>query len=116
MLESVEKRFDKDKTRREIQFLSDRGSIYRASETVLMARRLGLKSCFTKAYTPQSNGMSEALVGTIKRDYVYTSDCVDAKTTLERLGDWFKDYNEEAPHSGLGMLSPVEYMKINKGV
>ena len=116
MLESVEKRFGKDKTRREIQFLSDRGSIYRASETVLMARRLGLKSCFTKAYTPQSNGMSEALVGTIKRDYVYTSDCVDAKTTLKMLGDWFKDYNEEAPHSGLGMLSPVEYIKINKGV
>ena len=113
MLKSVEKRFGKDKTPREIQFLSDRGSIYRASETVQMGRRLGLKSCFTKAYSPQSNGMSESFVGTIKRDYVYTSDCVNAKTTLKLIQDWFNDYNEVAPHSGLGMLSPMEYKKIN---
>ena len=112
MLESVEKRFGKDKTPRQIEFLSDRGAIYRAGETVQMGRRLGLKSCFTKAYTPQSNGMSESLVGTIKRDYVYMSDCVDAKTTLNMLNDWFKDYNEVAPHSGLGMMSPMEYKKI----
>tara|TARA_Y100000296_G_scaffold84826_1_gene118978 strand:- start:75 stop:896 length:822 start_codon:yes stop_codon:yes gene_type:complete len=109
MIESVDKRFGKDKSPREIQFLSDRGAIYRAKDTIEMGRRLGLKSCFTKAYSPQSNGMSESLVGTIKRDYVYTSDCVDAKTTLIMLEDWFKDYNEEAPHSGLGMMSPVDY-------
>jgi transposase InsO family protein len=29
------------------------------------------------------------------------------------LPDWFKDYNEEAPHPGLGMLSPIEYKKAN---
>jgi putative transposase len=113
MIESVSLRFSKDKAPREIQFLSDRGSIYRAKETVEMGRRVGLKSCFTKAYTPQSNGMSESLVGTIKRDYVYTSDCVDAKATLKMISGWFKDYNEVAPHSGLGMMSPLEYKKVN---
>ena len=112
MIESVKSRFGEGKTPREIQFLSDRGAIYRAGGTVEMGRRLGLRSCFTKTYTTQSNGMSESLVGTIKRDYVYTSDCVDAKTTLKMLSDWFKDYNEEAPHSGLGMLSPLAYKKI----
>lgn len=112
MIESVNKRFGKDKAPRGIQFLSDRGAIYRAKETIEMGRRLGLKSCFTKAYTPQSNGMSESLVGTMKRDYVYTSDCVDAKTTLGMIEGWFKDYNEEAPHSGLGMMSPMEYKKL----
>ena len=117
MIQSVDKRFETGKTKREIQWLSDRGSIYRASGTVQMARRLGLKSCFTAAYSPQSNGMSEAFVNTIKRDYVYTSDCLDAETVLKLLPDWFKDYNEEAPHSGLGMMSPIEYKnKINLGV
>jgi hypothetical protein len=24
---------------------------------------------------------------------------------------WFKDYNEVAPHSGLGMMCPLEYKK-----
>lgn len=117
MLKSVERRFGKLQTPRAIEFLSDRGSIYRSHQTVQMAQQLGLRSCFTRAYSPESNGMSEAFVGTLKRDYVYVSDCKDAQTTLRLLKQWFKDYNEEAPHSGLGMKSPVEYRKsINNGV
>jgi transposase InsO family protein len=27
---------------------------------------------------------------------------------------WIKDYNEIAPHSGLGMMSPKEYLKENQ--
>lgn len=111
MIKSVESRFDTLKAPREIQWLSDRGSIYRAKDTVALASHLGLKSCFTKAYTPQSNGMSEAFVGTLKRDYVYTSDCFDAKSVLKMLPEWIKDYNENAPHSGLKMMSPLEYRR-----
>ena len=44
----------------------------------------------------------------IKRDYVYTSDCVDADTVLRLLPSWIKYYNEEAPYLGLEMISPVE--------
>ena len=117
MVLSVESRFPLLKTLREIQFLSDRGSIYRAKETVALGRQLGLKSCFTAAYSPQSNGMSEAFVNTLKRDYVYTNDCFDADTVLEMLPSWIEDYNNIAPHSGLGMQSPVEYRKLlNQGV
>jgi putative transposase len=111
MIKSVDARFDKGRTLRDIQWLSDRGSIYRAKDTVQLGRCLGLKSCFTAAYSPQSNGMAEAFVGTLKRDYVYTSDCFDADAVLKMLPEWFKDYNEEAPHSGLGMMSPLEYKK-----
>jgi putative transposase len=114
---SVESRFPLLKTLREIQFLSDRGSIYRAKETVNVGRQLGLKSCFTAAYSPQSNGMSEAFVNTLKRDYVYTNDCFDADAVLRMLPSWIEDYNNIAPHSGLGMKSPVEYRKLlNQGV
>ena len=117
MVLSVEKRFPLLKTGREIQFLSDRGSIYRAKETVALGRQLGLKSCFTAAYSPQSNGMSEAFVNTLKRDYVYTNDCFDADAVMDMLPGWIEDYNNIAPHSGLGMQSPVEYRKsINQGV
>lgn len=117
MVLSVESRFANLKTSREIQFLSDRGSIYRARETVAIGRSLGLKSCFTAAYSPQSNGMSEAFVNTFKRDYVYTSDCFDAETVLKMLPKWIEDYNSIAPHSGLGMQSPREYRNLtNRGV
>ena len=117
IIKSVESRFSNLKTDREIQFLSDRGSIYRAQETVELGRSLGLKSCFTAAYSPQSNGMSEAFVNTLKRDYVYTNDCFDADTVLEMLPGWIEDYNNIAPHSGLGMKSPREYRELtNQGV
>jgi len=116
MIQSVDARFEGGKTIRDIQWLSDRGSIYRALDTKQLGIDLGLVCCFTAAYSPQSNGMSEAFVGTLKRDYVYTNDCFDADAVLEMLPGWFKDYNEEAPHSGLGMMSPLEYKKqINQG-
>lgn len=111
MIAAVEKRFKKLKTSHPIQFLSDRGAIYRSSVTQLMAGRLGLKSCFTRAYSPQSNGMAEAFVGRFKRDYVYVNDVETAEITIEQLEEWFTDYNENAPHSALGMKSPKEFRK-----
>jgi len=116
MISSVNKRFACDEAPNLIQWLSDRGSIYRAHETQRTARSLNLKSCFTAAYSPQSNGMAESFVKTIKRDYVYVNDCETADQTIAQLGNWIKDYNENAPHSGLGMKSPVEFKKTNPGV
>jgi len=55
--------------------------------------------------------MAESLVKTIKRDYVYVSDCIDANTVLNLLPIWFEDYNENAPHSGLNMMSPRNYLR-----
>ena len=114
MVMAVERRFGVFHTGREIEFLSDRGSIYRSYAVQLLARRIGLKSCFTRAYSPESNGISEAFVKTIKRDYVYVSDCYSAEVTMQLLGEWIKDYNMVAPHSGLGMRSPVEYRKMKE--
>lgn len=111
MVEAIEKRFNRGSAPRLIQFLSDRGSIYRAKETRSVATMLNLQACFTMAYSPESNGMAEAFVKTIKRDYVYTNDCVDPEAVLQMLPEWFKDYNENAPHSALGMLSPMEYIE-----
>ena len=72
---------------------------------------MNLKSCFTAAYGPESNGMAEAFVKTIKRDYVYVNDCESARKTIGMIDSWIKDYNEEAPHSSLDMMSPSEYYK-----
>ena len=112
IIQAINKRFNTNKAPRQIQFLTDRGSVYRAKETVFLARYLGLRSCFTAPRSPQSNGMAEAFVRTIKRDYVYTSDCDCAGNVLTMMKEWIYDYNHNAPHSGLGMKSPVEYRKL----
>ena len=53
---------------------------------------------------------------TMKRDYVYVSDCYSAEVTMKLLEGWIEDYNTVAPHSGLGMRSPLEYRKFKEGV
>lgn len=110
MVKSVEKRFGPAlRCPREIQWLSDRGAIYRAKSVKGLSTHLNLKCCYTRAYSPESNGMAEAFVKTMKRDYVYQTDCDCAETVLKLLPEWFADYNHVAPHSALGMRSPVEY-------
>ena len=92
-----------------VQWLSDNGPQYTATASVLYAHELGLVPITTPAYSPESNGLAEAFVGTFKRDYVNGAELRDAETVLAQLGGWFDDYNTQAPHSALGMRSPAEY-------
>jgi putative transposase len=92
-----------------IQWLSDNGPQYTATATVGYAHELGLVPLTTPAYSPESNGLAEAFVGTFKRDDLGDAEPRDAETVLAQLGDWIADYNTQAPHSALGMQSPAEY-------
>ena len=109
MLEAVEKRCGTLRAPETIEMLTDNGSAYTAKETIIFARQLNLKSCFTPVKSPQSNGMSEAFVKTFKRDYVYINPLPNAETVLKLIAEWFEDYNENHPHSGLKMRSPREF-------
>ena len=91
-------------------FLTCYGSPYIAKETQVFARQLGLKPCFTPIRSPQSNGISEAFVKTLKRDYVQVTPLPDTQTVLGLIGSWFEDYNTNHPHSGLKMRSPREFI------
>jgi putative transposase len=92
-----------------VQWLSDNGPQYTATATVCYAHELGLVPITTPAYSPESNGLAEAFVGTFKRDYLGDAEPRDAETVLAQLAGWIADYNTQAPHSALGMQSPAEY-------
>jgi len=111
LLEAVEARFGTFRAPEIIEVLTDNGSAYTAKETRIFARQLGLKPCFTPVASSQSNGMSEAFVKTLKRDYVRVNPLPDAETVLRLIGDWIKDYNDNHPHSGLKWKSPREFIR-----
>ena len=113
MLESVERRFGQASTPHPVEWLSDNGSCYTARETAEFASWLGLVSRFTPVRSPESNGMAESFVKTFKRDYVHVNECPDALTVMKMLATWFEDYNELAPHKGLRMLSPREFIRLS---
>lgn len=114
MLESVEKRFNTAGAPHRVEWLSDNGSCFTARETVEFASWLGLVCRFTPVRSPESNGMAEAFVKTVKRDYVFAHDRPDAMTVLEQLPAWIEDYNENHPHKGLRMMSPREYIRASR--
>jgi putative transposase len=92
-----------------IQFLSDNGSIYTALDTVCTGERLNLEPITTPKASPESNGMAEAFVNTLKRDYVSGADRSSAAALLDQVASWIDDYNALAPHSALGYRSPKQY-------
>lgn len=116
MLESVEQRFGAGVKNlpHAIQWLSDNGPPYVAGETREFGRSLGFIVCNTPSYSPESNGMAEAFVKTFKRDYVNLNKLENAQSVLDQLPGWFEDYNERAPHKGLKMKSPREFMRLTQ--
>lgn len=110
MVESVERRFGLvNKLPKPIEWLSDNGSPYTAGETRALARDIGLVPCTTPIESPQSNGMAEAFVKLIKRDYARVSAKPDAASVLRQLDSWFEHYNSVHPHKALGYRSPREF-------
>jgi transposase InsO family protein len=110
MLEAVEKRFGAHRAPHPVEKLSDNGSPYTARDTRIFASQLGLRPCFTPVKSPESNGISEAFVNTLKRDYVRVTPLPNAQAVFDLVGRWIEDYNENHPHSGLKMRSPREFI------
>jgi len=111
MVASVESRFGQvNRLPKTIEWLSDNGSGYIAKQTKSFARELGLEPLTTPVTSPQSNGMAEAFVRTIKRDYARVNPMPDASTVLKTLPRWFDHYNAIHPHSALRYRSPREFI------
>lgn len=113
MIAAVERRFQTLKVPHRLEWLSDNGSAYIARQTAQVAAALGIDLLFTPVRSPQSNGMSEAFVKTLKRDYASTVILPDADTIMALLPQWIDDYCEVHPHSGLKFRSPREFLRLS---
>lgn len=111
MLAAVEQRFGDKLPEQPIQWLTDNGSAYTAAQTQRFARELGLTPLNTPINSPQSNGMAESFVKTMKRDYVAQMPKPDARTAIGNLALAFDHYNEHHPHSALRYRSPREFRR-----
>ena len=111
MVAAVEQRFGPiNRLPATIEWLTDNGSCYVAGKTRRFAREIGFEPLTTPVESPQSNGMAEAFVRTIKRDYVRVNPTPDAQTVMQSLPKWFDHYNQLHPHRALGYRSPREFI------
>jgi putative transposase len=107
MLAAVERRFGTDRAPIPVEHLSAAAIPpgIRATSPQLSAS----SPCFTPVRSPESNGMSEAFVKTLKRDYVRITPLPDARAVIGLVDGWISDYNTVHPHSALRMRSPAEF-------
>ncbi|HCP0519456.1 TPA: IS3 family transposase [Escherichia coli] len=101
---AVERRFGNELPASPVEWLTDNGSCYRANETRQFARILGLEPKNTAVRSPESNGIAESFVKTIKRDYISIMPKPDGLTAAKNLAEAY-------PHSALGYRSPREYLR-----
>ncbi|EFK3948366.1 IS3 family transposase, partial [Escherichia coli] len=94
MLGAVERRFRNELPASPVEWLTDNGSCYRANETRQFARMLGLEPKNTAVRSPESNGITESFVKTIKRDYISIMPKPDGLTAAKNLTEAFEHYNE----------------------
>ena len=108
---SVESRFGRvNGSPQTIEWLSDNGSGYIAREARAFAREIGLEPLTTPVTSPQANGMAEAFVQAIKRDYARVNPLSDARTAIDSLPFWFEHYNAVHQLSALRYRSPREFI------
>jgi putative transposase len=111
MVAAVERRFGSiNRLPATIEWLTDNGSCYVSGETRRFAREIGFEPLTTPVESPQSNGMAEAFVRTMKRDYVRVNPTPEAQTVMRSLPKWFDHYGQLHPHRALGYRSPREFI------
>jgi transposase InsO family protein len=95
-----------------IEWLSDEGSCYIAGDTRRFARDIGLEPRTTAIESPHSNGMAEAFVRAIKRDYVLVNPRPNAEAVLRQLPSWIAHYNEFNRTRLSDIVHPVNSLQL----
>ena len=107
--EALFRRFGVDRAGAQgIEFLSDNGPEYTSHRFRPVVQAMGLIPCHTPRRSPESNGLAERFFGSFKRDYVSQACLETVESVAQQIPTWMTHYNQEAPHSALGMRTPAE--------
>jgi hypothetical protein len=71
--------------------------------------------CTTPIQSPQSNGMAEAFVKTIKRDYARVSSKPDAASVLRQLDFLVRALQHSASAQGAGLPFAIRVQETPRG-
>lgn len=111
MLAAVEQRFGAVRIGQTTEWLSDKSSAYIDHRTRSFARELGQEPLTTPMRSPQSNGMDESFVKTMKRDHIAFMNKPDVPTALSQRAVAYEQYNDWHPHKALKYRLPREYRR-----
>jgi putative transposase len=77
------------------------------------AYRNGVKLNFIRPGKPVENAFAESFIGRLRDECLNENWFISLKDTRDIIERWRIDYNEGRPHTSLGGLTPLEYVKNN---
>lgn len=95
--------------------LTDNGTTYKRTFDE-RCRDLGVRHTRTKPYHPWTNGRVERFIGTISRECLYALELHSDEERALAIALYVAYYNAERPHTRLGGLPPLEWLRRRRGV
>ena len=77
------------------------------------AYRNGVKLNFIRPGKPVENAFAESFIGRLRDECLNENWFISLKDARDIIERWRIDYNEGRPHTSLGGLTPLEYVKNN---
>ena len=88
---------------------SDRGVQYCCNEYTDELKKYGISISMTEDYNPTDNAIAERVNGILKTEVIYREHRFKTfEEALERISGFIRFYNEERPHSSIGMKAPAQ--------
>jgi putative transposase len=80
------------------------------------AQEKGIEIRFIQPGKPTQNGIIERLNGTVRKECLNLNWFYNLEEVNELLGQWYKTYNFDRPHSSLGYKTPVAFENHKKSL
>jgi transposase InsO family protein len=107
-LRAFKQGFSKLKRTDQLIHHSDRGIQYCSKRYVNILKRGKVRISMSAKANPYENAVAERINGILKEEYGLNQVFKDLKTLKEVVKEAIEIYNNERPHSSLGMLTPTQ--------
>ena len=93
------------------RLLSDNAKCYGSNRFTTLCQEHQIRQCFTRPYTPRTNGKAERFIQTLKRRWAYRTAFKTSAMRAASLRPWVTHYNHKRPHRALGKVPPFARLR-----
>lgn len=94
----------------------DNGPEFISQVLKIWAEEKGIEIRFIQPGKPTQNGIIERLNGTVRKECLNLNWFYSLDEVNELLGQWYKTYNFDRPHSSLNYQTPATFEKMNQNL